>query len=219
MSSTYEASDSDIGSRIQSVRTQSNLSQADFAARLGISLRAFQNYERGERPVSKQLLCALKEQFDIDADYILFDHQETVSASNTKPLGQLKVWGDTAEMADLLHFIFQELDKELSLQEQMPGEEAFWFLASVYKDVMNQLPDGVPANSEDAYELARHFAKEEVVHYNRMLSIARKNTEARQKEGIKQDGNGDTKTTQTFHGSVGQVGGGDINNNFGSKDS
>ena len=29
---------------------------------------------------------------------------------------------------------------------------------------------------------------------------------------------GERKTTQTFHGSVGQVGGGDINNNFGDKD-
>ncbi|MGH1463321.1 MAG: helix-turn-helix domain-containing protein [Neptuniibacter sp.] len=218
MSSTIEGSDSDIGSRIQSVRTQSNLSQVDFAARLGISLRAFQNYERGERPVSKQLLCALKEQFNVDADYILFDQNVTGATGHTKPLGQLKVWGDTAQMADLLHFIFQELDKELSLQEQIPNEEPFWFLASVYKDVMNHLPDGVPVNSDDAYELAKHFVEEEVAHYNRMLSIAHKNTKEREQEVSQRDGNSETKTTQSFHGNVSQVGGGDINNNFGKKD-
>lgn len=215
MSSTIEDSDAAVGQRIQSIRTQQGMSQAEFADALGISVRAYQNYERGERPVSKQLLCALKTTFGTSSDYILNGDKEVEAGS---PLGQLPTWADAAQMADLLHFIFQELDHDLFLQEQMPEQEPFGFMANVYQQVVTHLPKGASANSDEAYKLARHFAKEEIEHYNRILAIARRNAEARNKRGPKEDGNQGGKTSQTFHGSVGQVGGGDINNDFGDKD-
>lgn len=214
MSSTNEESDAVIGQRIQSVRTQQGMSQADFAEALGISVRAYQNYERGERPVSKQLLCALKSTFGTSSDYILSGDDETNAES---PLGKLTSWAEVVAMADLLHFIFQELDDELMLREQMPDKEPFGFMANVYRQVLTHLPKGALVNSEEAYELARHFSKEEVEQYHRMFAIAHKNAKVREKRDPKSDSGKGKKTTQTFHGSVGQVGGGDINNDFGNK--
>ncbi len=225
MSSTFEDSDAAIGQRIQSIRTQKGVSQADFAEALGISVRAYQNYERGDRPVSKQLLCALKAVFGVSSDYILNGGElsESVgqSSSHTSSTSkQVKVVRLAGEMADLTHFIFNELDNELMLQEQMPNEEPFWFVANVYQKVLANLPEGAPANSEEAFELARFLSKEEVTHYNRMLAIAQRNTETQATRKPKKESAAEStadRSNQTFHGSVGQVGGGDIHN-YGDKD-
>lgn len=69
MSSTYE--DPSVGQRLQEVRKSAELSQQAFANLLGISLRTYQNYERGERPVSKELLCALHEKAGVTPNQLL----------------------------------------------------------------------------------------------------------------------------------------------------
>jgi transcriptional regulator with XRE-family HTH domain len=215
MSSTFEESDAVVGQRIQNIRNQEGMSQAEFAEALGISLRAYQNYERGDRPVSKQLLCSLKSIFGASLDYIL-DGGE--SGPESTPLGQLSTWADAAQMSDLLHYIYNELNQDLPLDELMPGKEPFWFITSVYQRVIAHLPSKVQANSEEAYKLANHFAKDEIERYRHMLSIARKNTGTSRESAIKNEAKAKGGATQTFHGKVGQVGGGDINNNFGDND-
>ncbi len=72
MSSTSESLDVDIGKRIQAIRNSMGLSQQDMADKLGISMRAYQNYERGDRPVNKQFLCFFSEVFGVDVNFVLF---------------------------------------------------------------------------------------------------------------------------------------------------
>ena len=55
-----------MGRRLMAVRVASGLTQADFADKLGLSLRAYANYERGEREMPTALFRSLCETFRID---------------------------------------------------------------------------------------------------------------------------------------------------------
>lgn len=55
-----------IGSRLNEVRADEGLSQAEFAQRLGISLRAFQSYERAERELPFSVAVQLFREFGIN---------------------------------------------------------------------------------------------------------------------------------------------------------
>ena len=57
--------------RVGLVRAHFALSQTAMAQRVGISLRAYQNYERGEREVPVALVHALYEQFRVDPVWLL----------------------------------------------------------------------------------------------------------------------------------------------------
>lgn len=61
----------DIGSRLVATREAQRLTQVDFATRLGLSPRAYQNYERGEREMPTTVLTALHAEFGIDPLWIL----------------------------------------------------------------------------------------------------------------------------------------------------
>jgi transcriptional regulator with XRE-family HTH domain len=56
-----------MGERLAAVRTMSKLSQEDMCRRLGISRSAFQNYERGQRDLTAELL--LKRHDDVTQAY------------------------------------------------------------------------------------------------------------------------------------------------------
>lgn len=60
-----------IGERLAALRNRVRLSQVDFAERLGISPRAYQNYERGEREVPAVVLKLLYEVFGVDPLWVL----------------------------------------------------------------------------------------------------------------------------------------------------
>jgi transcriptional regulator with XRE-family HTH domain len=55
----------DVGARLAEVRVESGLSQTDFAARLGVSLRAYQSYERAEREPPFTLAVRLYREFGV----------------------------------------------------------------------------------------------------------------------------------------------------------
>ncbi|WP_238139429.1 helix-turn-helix domain-containing protein [Roseateles aquatilis] len=55
-----------MGRRLMAIRVASGLTQADFADKLGLSLRAYANYERGEREMPTALFKSLCETFRID---------------------------------------------------------------------------------------------------------------------------------------------------------
>lgn len=71
-----------IGARLKEARQQLDLSQQVFADSLGVSLRTYQNYERGHRPISKDLLCALIQQHGISLAAILTG---TISVCDEEP--------------------------------------------------------------------------------------------------------------------------------------
>lgn len=69
MSSTNEQSA--VAQRFLAVRIELGVSQQAFADRLGISLRAEQNYERGVRRLPADVLMALARAFSIDPLWVL----------------------------------------------------------------------------------------------------------------------------------------------------
>lgn len=60
-----------IGQRIAAVRASSGLSQNEFAESLGLSPRAYANYERGEREMPVALFKSLCESYRIDPVWLL----------------------------------------------------------------------------------------------------------------------------------------------------
>lgn len=69
MASTIE--NDEVGARLRDLRVKSDLSQRQFADFLGISLRAYQNYERGERRVSADIARKLSEKSGVNPDWLL----------------------------------------------------------------------------------------------------------------------------------------------------
>ena len=57
--------------RVAKVRSHLSLSQGEISAQVGISLRAYQNYERGEREVPVALVKALYNKFRVDPIWLL----------------------------------------------------------------------------------------------------------------------------------------------------
>lgn len=60
-----------VGTRLASVRASTGLSQNGFAATLGLSPRAYANYERGEREMPVALFRTLVEVHGIDPVWLL----------------------------------------------------------------------------------------------------------------------------------------------------
>jgi len=60
-----------IGTRLLAVRDALGLTQADMAARLGITSRAYANYERGEREMALAVLHALYSRLSVDPVWII----------------------------------------------------------------------------------------------------------------------------------------------------
>lgn len=60
-----------IGERLAAAREAQRLTQVEFAERLDLSPRAYQNYERGERELPTTVLTALHAVFGIDPLWVL----------------------------------------------------------------------------------------------------------------------------------------------------
>ena len=60
-----------VGDRLKVVREKARLLQPEFAERLGISPRAYANYERGERTITAEAIKALYEMFSVDPVWLL----------------------------------------------------------------------------------------------------------------------------------------------------
>lgn len=61
----------ELGRRLTAMRTEVGVSQGVFAESLGLSLRAYANYERGEREMPVALYRALYERYGIDPIWLL----------------------------------------------------------------------------------------------------------------------------------------------------
>ena len=60
-----------LGHRLAAVRNMARLSQEEMSQKLGISRSAYQNYERGQRDLTAQLLLKVYEKFDVDPLWML----------------------------------------------------------------------------------------------------------------------------------------------------
>lgn len=60
------------GERLAAVRNGLQLKQSEFAEQLGVSLRAYINYESGDREMPTALFRSLSDKYRIDAHWLLF---------------------------------------------------------------------------------------------------------------------------------------------------
>ena len=71
---TVEAKDETLvamGTRLASLRTLKEMTQAEFAAELGMSARAYHYYERGTRGIPPDRLAAISKALSVDLNWLL----------------------------------------------------------------------------------------------------------------------------------------------------
>jgi transcriptional regulator with XRE-family HTH domain len=73
----------EIGTRLSEVRKITGFTQAIFAAKLGISPRAYTSYELGERDLPLAVAIELHQTYNVSADWLLFGegNRETENSS------------------------------------------------------------------------------------------------------------------------------------------
>jgi len=60
-----------VHDRLATVRKETKLTQTEFAERVGVSRRAYVNYERGEREIPSAFVIKLYNKFSINPNWIL----------------------------------------------------------------------------------------------------------------------------------------------------
>ena len=68
------------------IRDEARLSQGEFAARLGVSARAYQNYERGERDVPSGLVATIYTELGVDPAWLLTGATREATGGNVAAL-------------------------------------------------------------------------------------------------------------------------------------
>lgn len=91
----------DVGRRLAAARSDAGMIQSEFAEHLGLSLRAYHNYERGEREIPAAVLTSLYEAFRVDPLWVLMGP------------GLVPLYADARPDSDLVHDISLALDSWL----------------------------------------------------------------------------------------------------------
>lgn len=60
-----------FGQRLKKIRQENNLTQKQFAKRVGITERGVQRYEAGERKPTFDVIVSILDNVDVDANYLL----------------------------------------------------------------------------------------------------------------------------------------------------
>ncbi len=105
-----------IGKRIHSLRTEHQLTQAQFAELIDISVNFLSEIENGKKGISQDTLYKLCSKFSISADYILFGTQPTNPPLSSAEIIQYINHLDAKELDTLLKYIvsLQELRKSIT---------------------------------------------------------------------------------------------------------
>ncbi len=115
-----------IGGRLATLREQFRLSQKEFAAKLGVSLRAYQNYERGEREIPASLIRALYDTFKVQPVWLLLGGADPIQNR-----GEID--------PTLAEAIAQDLDNEIvGFSPSLNG----YHLALIYNRVIKRVAPG-----------------------------------------------------------------------------
>lgn len=233
--STWNESDMiQFGKRLAAARKKIGVNQTEFANWLGIGRPTLSRYERGEAVPPTDILAAIASRlapFDMSVHWLLYGG---AGEEGAKPATRIRSFGSLVglrftgggigevllgapEIRRLLKVcIDQEKDQSHPNQEVLNSldvviehfyEQHFDFeiLADVPIAVHGvKLVPAIPmASSED-----------DLANWSASRGLESPQREMKEKE---EPGRVSSQTTQTFHGNVGQVGGGDIHN-YGDKD-
>lgn len=101
--------------RVGKIRERFSLSQTEMAERVGLSLRAYQNYERGEREVPVALVHALYAEFRVNPAWLLTGSGSMI-ISEEQPTGLDQKLLD--RVVDAVEKFEEGLDKALSVEHK-----------------------------------------------------------------------------------------------------
>lgn len=73
-----------IGERVRSYRIEKNMTQAEFAEIMDISINFLSEIENGKKGMSQDTICKLCNHFQVTADYILFGNQTLGKTADAK---------------------------------------------------------------------------------------------------------------------------------------
>ncbi len=157
MSTDNEQDDALIGARLCLLREEKGMTQSGMAKSLKVSLRTYQNYERGDRPISKQVLCELALKSNVDLNWLLTGIKKE-EAKQTKAAHK-------AVQASMLSYICSKLGEELFIKERFIAEDYdLYYPCRVYNEVLAALGND-PIESEEAYKLADEIAASTIEFY------------------------------------------------------
>lgn len=132
--------------KLKEARQKANLSQAELAEKLGLNLRTYGSYERGERDVSTALLRQICQTLQVSSDELLSNYEastaEMLSAKfdNIKPV-TLKRFPMLGEIA-CGEPIFAEEDKEHCVMADMDIDADFCLTAKGDSMINARINDG-----------------------------------------------------------------------------
>ena len=89
------------GAKLREVRTRINLTQKDFAAKLGVSLPYLNQMENNNRPVSASVVLALAREFGVDVTELSTGDSERMVSDMREALSDPVFAGDMPPLADL----------------------------------------------------------------------------------------------------------------------
>ena len=84
-----------ISSKLKEARTNAKMSQNEMAEKLGLTVRTYGSYERGERDVSTALLVKICKALKVSADWLLEEDEEDDDIKFNDDLDVLELFGLT----------------------------------------------------------------------------------------------------------------------------
>lgn len=197
-----------VGDRLKYIRTDIPASQENFAYEIGVSLRAYQSYERGERPVTKDLLLGLYDKYRVNPLWVLtgegdYDSRtaEGLDAGLFKEVVAL-VRSEHSELRGVsLDLILDEVLAIYSSASHSKTEREKELILQTQLNLMNQF----------ALKGAIRNMRKAVSDYPETSSIGEPAIREmeHQLSGLK---DAQARTNQTINGDAGQVAGRDIHN-------
>lgn len=100
--------------RLKDLRLARGFSQEDFAKKIGISLSGYQLMEQGKRDISTKMLAAIKKEFEISSDWILYGENPEM---DTEAIFEFALLLDTSNRRNLeaiwcIYVFLRDSDKQ-----------------------------------------------------------------------------------------------------------
>ncbi len=86
----FDPSPKAIGARLALVRIEAGLTQAEFAKRLGVSLRSYHFYEKGDRSLSHANIVTLGDEFGADLNWLFLGPEVAPHSSEAEALEEFE---------------------------------------------------------------------------------------------------------------------------------